>query len=241
MAVIRFSVADWLDVRIFCLDSSSTAWSCTSLSLLCLYSRLSLALACLSARSWLDLVLVEGATTTLCGWRNLAMARAAVRQVTVRMVVTPNKVERRGWWYMRYLIPERSHGQILRRELLICNLEVCSSNSILEVGDKVVSDSVWLSSKGMGRMLVELVKRAMCNGRRRTDSKEVTINDLYGTSAEVQVVVLVGKRVEQAKNIPTSLLAGESGTSSNSSTLYLLPLTICFLNSFTSLLMKLQG
>jgi len=59
--------------------------------------------------------------------------------------------------------------------------------------------------------------------------------------AELQVVRLEGSKVVQAKNIPTSLLAGESGTSSSSSTLYLLPLDICFLSNTTSLLMKLHG
>ena len=103
------------------------------------------------------------------------MARAAVRQVIVRMVVTPSRVDRRGWWYIRYLTPHRSHGQIFRRELLTCSLDVCSSSCRLVVG--VVSDSVWFSSRGMERTLVELVRRAMCKGSNRIDSSEVTSKD----------------------------------------------------------------
>ena len=45
----------------------------------------------------------EGAMTTLCGARKLERARAAKRQRTVRMLVTPITMEALGWWYIWYL------------------------------------------------------------------------------------------------------------------------------------------
>ena len=88
---------------------------------------------------------------------------------------------------------------------------------------------------------MELVIQAMCKGKRMIDSRELINQGLKGIIAEVQVAEFTGRRVEHAKNIPTSLLAGVSGKSSNSSTLYLFPLTMCVSTSFTWLLMKLQG
>jgi len=81
----------------------------------------------------------------------------------------------------------------------------------------------------------------MCRGSRITSSKELTIRDLYGIIAELQVEMFEGRRVLQAKNIPTSLFAGQSGTSNSSSKLYRLPTSISCFDSTTSLLMKLHG
>jgi hypothetical protein len=61
--------------------------------------------------------------------------------------------------------------------------------------------------------------RDMWRGIRMIASRYVTNKGLKGIMVEVQMVEFTGNRVEHAKNIPTSLLAGESGRSNNSSTL----------------------
>jgi len=106
------------------------------------------------------------------------MAREMVRQVMVRIDVTPSRVEMNGWWYMRYLTPDRSHGQIFKREFAICSFDVCISNCRLVVEVRVLSDSVWFSRRGMERVVVELVRRAMCKGSNNIDSSVVTTKDL---------------------------------------------------------------
>lgn len=91
------SNSSWPDIDSFpmhcCFPARST---------LVRYSRLRRALACLSARSWLDRFLWRGVDviTTFWGERNFERARAARRQIIVRINATPRIMDATGRWYM---------------------------------------------------------------------------------------------------------------------------------------------
>ena len=215
-------------------------------STLALYSKLSRALARLSARSWLDRFLWRGVdvTTTFWGERNFERARAARRQMMVRIKATPRIMEATGWWYMLYVIPRpqaRSAVHIFSTPELICNFELCSSISMAFDGLAV---SWWSSRSEMRTRLLLLITRAIWRGKRSRVSTRETRGGLNGITAEVQkgaalfrsckssvrnLQIKLNQNVKnmptfysktnlvQARNMPTPLLDSVSGTSSKSS------------------------